>query len=85
MVVGYRVAVTPDRLLGRVETVRSTISLLVAPLGPLVAGLLLGATSARVTVAVFAGFSVVLLMWGMLSPAIRHAPSLADLADLQAG
>ena len=41
VVVGYRVAVTPDRLLGRVETVRSTISLLIAPLGPLAAGLLL--------------------------------------------
>jgi hypothetical protein len=74
--------VTPDRLLGRVETVRSTISLLIAPLGPLVAGLLLGATSARVTVAVFAGFSAALLLWGTLSPAIRHAPALADLQAL---
>ena len=39
---GYRIAMTPDRLLGRSESVRSTISLLIAPLGPLVAGLLLG-------------------------------------------
>ena len=47
VVVGYRVAVTPDRLLGRVESVRSNISLLIAPLGPLVAGLLLSSASAR--------------------------------------
>ena len=53
VVVGYRVALTPDRLLGRVESVRSSISLLVAPLGPLVAGLCSPSTSARVTVAFF--------------------------------
>ena len=45
VVEGYRIAITPDRLLGRVETARSTISLLVAPFGPLVAGFLLTATS----------------------------------------
>ena len=44
---GYRIAMTPDRLLGRSESVRSTISLLIAPLGPLTAGVLLGAVSAR--------------------------------------
>src|SRR5882724_591447 len=47
---GYRIAMTPDRLLGRAESVRSTISLLIAPLGPLAAGLLLGAVSARATI-----------------------------------
>ena len=51
VVVSYRIALTPDRLLGRVESVRSSISLLAAPLGPLVAGLLLATTSARMTVA----------------------------------
>ena len=44
VVVGYRLAITPDRVLGRVESVRSTIALLIAPLGPLLAGLLLDAT-----------------------------------------
>jgi hypothetical protein len=82
VVVGYRVAVTPDRLLGRVESARSIISLLISPLGPLAAGLLLSAVSARATVAVFVGFSVVLLVWGTLSPAIRHAPSLDELETL---
>jgi hypothetical protein len=82
VVVGYRVAVTPDRLVGRVESVRSTISLSIAPLGPLVAGLLLETVSARATVGVFTAVSAVLLAWGMLSPAIRRAPSLSELGTV---
>ena len=65
---GYRIAMTPDRLLGRVESVRSTISLLIAPLGPLTAGFLLGAVSARATIAVFAGFGLMLAAWGDAEP-----------------
>jgi hypothetical protein len=76
---GYRIAMTPDRLLGRSESVRSMISLLIAPLGPLTAGVLLGVVSARATVAVFAAFALVPALWGTLSPAIREAPSLAEL------
>jgi hypothetical protein len=78
---GYRIAMTPDRLLGRSESVRRTISLLIAPLGPLAAGALLGAVSPRATIAVFAAFALVLALWGTLSPSIRAAPSLDELAD----
>ncbi len=76
---GYRTAMTPDRLIGRVDSAARTISLLVSPFGPLLAGLLLSATSARVTVAVFAAFGLALALWGTLSAAIRNAPSLAEL------
>jgi Transmembrane secretion effector len=79
---GYRIAMTPDRLLGRAESVRTTISLVIAPLGALVAGALLDATSARATIAVFAGFGLVLAVWGTLSPWIRSAPSIDELDDL---
>ena len=88
VVTGYRIAVTPDRLVGRVEGVRTTISLAIAPLGPLAAGVLLGAVSARATVAVFAACGLALAVWGTLSPAIRDAPSLAELgakSDLISG
>jgi hypothetical protein len=85
VVLGYQVAMTPDRLLGRVESVRGTIALLIAPLGPLVAGVLLDTVSARTTVAVFAAFGLVLALWGTLSVAIRNAPSLDELDDLPAG
>jgi MFS family permease len=80
VVVGYMAAMTPDRLLGRVESARVTIAVAASPLGPLVAGFLLGAVSARVTVAAFAVLGLVLALWGTLSPAIRGAPSLAELA-----
>src|SRR6185312_12363900 len=78
--VALQVALTPDRLLGRVESVRRTIALALAPLGPLTAGLLLGAVSARATVAVFAAIGLGLALWGTLSPAIRLAPRLDQLA-----
>ena len=76
---GYRIAMTPDRLLGRAESVRSLISLLIAPLGPLIAGVLLSTASARATIAVFAATGLVLAVWGTLSSSIRAAPSLDEL------
>jgi hypothetical protein len=79
---GYRIAMTPDRLLGRAESVWSTTSLLVAPLGPLAAGALLDATSARVTIGLFAAFGLVLALWGTLSPSIRTAPNLDALGEI---
>lgn len=84
VVVGYRIAITPDRLLGRVEAVRVTLAQAVSPLGPLIAGALLEATSPRGTVAVFTACGVVLAVWGTLSPAIRDAPALDELDRLEA-
>jgi hypothetical protein len=74
---GYRIAMTPDHVLGRAESARRTISLLIAPVGPLAAGVLLGAVSARATIAVFAAFGLVLATWGTLSRSIRAAPALS--------
>ena len=78
---GYRIAMTPDRLLGRAEAVTSTIALLIAPLGPLAAGVLIASVSERAAIAVFAAFGLVLAVWGTLSPAIRAAPSLDELDE----
>ena len=80
----YQLAMTPDRLLGRVESVRTTIALFIAPLGPLAAGVLLERVSERATIAVFAAFGLVLALWGTLSPAIRDAPSLDEISDVAA-
>jgi hypothetical protein len=77
---GYRIAMTPDRLLGRAESVRRTISLSISPLGPLAAGVLLDATSSRATVAVFSLLALGLALWGTLSAAIRTAPRIEELA-----
>jgi MFS family permease len=82
VVVGYRTAMTPDRLIGRVNGAAANISLAVSPLGPLAAGLLLSTVSARATVGVFAAAGLVLAVWGTLSPSIRKAPSLDELREL---
>jgi hypothetical protein len=81
VVVGYRLAITPDPLVGRVESVRSNMSLLIAPVGPLLAGILLDATSARTTVAVFAASALTLQIWGFSSRSLRAPLSLEEPDD----
>jgi hypothetical protein len=76
---GYRIAMTPDRLLGRVESIWRAISLLIVPLGPLVAGILLDALPARAAIGLFTAVALVLVVWGCLSPSIGAAPSLDEL------
>jgi MFS family permease len=82
VVVGYRVAIVPDRLTGRVNSVARTIALCSTPLGPLAAGFLLGAFSARTTIAAFAAFLFLLALIATASPSLRHGPSLAELEEL---
>ncbi len=73
---GYRIAVTPDRLLGRVESVRGAIALSTGALAPLVAGLLLQHSTPRWTVALFAAWACGLALWGTWSAALRTPPAL---------
>lgn len=80
-VIGYRVAVVPDELTGRVNSVARTIALCGAPLGPLLAGVLLSSVSPRLTVAVFTLLLLVPPLVGTATSAIRNAPSLAELED----
>lgn len=72
---GYRMAVTPDRLLGRAEAVRNAIALSVGSAAPLLAGILLQTTTERLTVGFFAAFSVALAVWGTCSPSLRNLPT----------
>jgi MFS family permease len=71
VVFGHGLEITPDRLVGRVESVRSTIGMSTGPLGPLIAGVLLDAAPAQVTVGVCAGFALVLAVIGTFSSALR--------------
>jgi hypothetical protein len=84
VMIGYRTAIVPDRLVGRVTSVARTVALFGAPIGPLVAGLLLGSLSPRETVGVFVALLFALALAGTLSPSIRVAPSLTELDDLGA-
>jgi MFS family permease len=79
VLMAYRFAVTPDRLIGRVSSATTNIAILVMPLGPLVAGFLLGSYSARTTIALFAAGAIVLAVWATLSPSMRHAPTLDEV------
>jgi len=79
MVIGYRVALVPDRLQGRVNSVARSLALLAYPVGPVVAGLLLASYSARATAAfVLAGF-VILAIATTVNRSIRGAPSFEEV------
>ena len=75
----YSLALTPDRLRGRVESVRLTLSQLITPFGPLVAGVLLTSSTPRVTVLVFVACGVILAAGSTWLPSIRSAPEIEDL------
>jgi len=73
VVVGHRLTITPDHLIGRVESVRSTIALALAPLGSLGAGFFLDAFPPRIALLPFVAVAFVLPVWAALSPALRTA------------
>ncbi len=81
VVIGYRVAIVPDRLQGRVNSVARLLAQLGAPLGPLVVGVLLGAFSARETDVFLTAWFALIALWATLSPSIRSAPRLTELAE----
>jgi hypothetical protein len=73
VVYGYQLTITPDRLVGRVNSVFSALVLAFSPLGPLVAGFLLDASTARTTIGVFAGGTLLVAVAATISPALRSA------------
>ena len=73
----YRLLLTPDRLVGRVSSVITTVSFLPVPFGQLVTGFLLGVTSPRVTVSFFVAVALISALVATLSPALRSLPSIA--------
>ena len=73
-VVARRIAVTPDHLQGRAEAARMTIVRTAAPLGALLAGILLSATSSRVAVGTFVALNAVEALYVTAAPAFRSLP-----------
>lgn len=80
VVIGRRIAMTPDRLLGRVEAVRTTLARGAQPFGPLTAGLLLGSVSSRATVAAFVLLTIALAICGTVSRGLHSPPGLEEIA-----
>jgi hypothetical protein len=75
----YRYAMTPDRLVSRVVTASQNVAVLAMPLGPLAAGLLLDSVSARVTLLVLTGGTMIAAVVGTLSHAIRDLPPIEEI------
>jgi len=73
-VVARRIAVTPDHLQGRAEAARMTIVRTAAPLGALLAGILLSATSSRVAVGTFVALNAAEALYVTATPAFRSRP-----------
>jgi predicted MFS family arabinose efflux permease len=78
MIGAYALALSPDRLVGRVDSVLVTLAVAAAPLGTIGTGVLLETAGARTTVAALAGLALLLAVGGTLSPAMRTAPPLGD-------
>jgi MFS family permease len=76
VVSAYQLAVTPDRIQGRVIGAASTVAFGAIPLGSLVGGLLLGWLGTRPTVWVLTIFMVSIAMVATVNRAVRAAPTL---------
>jgi predicted MFS family arabinose efflux permease len=76
IVVGYRVALAPDRLQGRVQAASTLISFSAGWLGPLVVGFMLENAGSSATIGALTGWAVVLALAATASRAFRHPPTL---------
>jgi hypothetical protein len=72
----YSYTLIPDRLLGRAMAAANTLRAASAPVGPLLAGLLLAHTSPRIAIVALAAPVVLAALLGTLSPALRDLPTL---------
>jgi MFS family permease len=80
IVVGYRVALAPDELQGRVQAASTLIAFSAASLGPLAVGLLLESVGATATIVALFGWTAMLALAAIAAPAFHHPP-----ADVGAG
>jgi hypothetical protein len=76
--IGYRLALTPDELRGRVNSVARLIAFGFSPLGLALTGISLQYTGPRITVLLAVGVQAFLALAAMLNGAIRRARPLAE-------
>jgi hypothetical protein len=75
IVVGYRVALAPDRLQGRVQAASTLISFSAGWLGPLFVGFMLQNAGSTATIVALTGWAGVLALVATASRAFRHPPT----------
>jgi MFS family permease len=73
--VSLRVELAPDALQGRVQAAATLVSFSGAWAGPLVVGVLLSGVGAHATVAVLAGWAIVLAVIATFARSLRHMPA----------
>ncbi|GAA1973215.1 MFS transporter [Kitasatospora viridis] len=78
----YQLAVTPDRIQGRVLGSVGMVAFGAVPLGSLLGGLMLSRLGADTTVWVLTGWMLLMALIASVSPSVRRAPSLADTHPL---
>jgi len=76
IVVGYRVALAPDRLQGRVQAASTLVSFSVGWLGPLAVGFMLESTDITTTVLALTAWALLLAVIATITPAFRAPPQL---------
>lgn len=74
LVAGSRVAVTPDRLQGRVAAISAGVSMSLAWLGPLVVGVVFQNAGPTATVTVVGAWTLALAVAATMAPALRGGP-----------
>jgi predicted MFS family arabinose efflux permease len=74
LVSGHRVALTPDRLRGRVQAAGVLVTMSLAWLGPLAVGFVFQQAGASVTVALTAAWALALAAITTLTPALHQGP-----------
>jgi hypothetical protein len=79
IVVGYRVALAPDRLQGRVQAASTLISFSAGWAGPLAVGLLIQSAGPTATVLVLTGWALILAAVATGARAFRHPPTLTPV------
>ncbi len=79
--IGRRLAITPDALQSRVNSVARLIGLGLWPLGQALTGILLQYSGARMTILFSIGIQVLLALAATLTPHIRNAPPLNTFKD----
>lgn len=77
----YRVALVPDELQGRMQSVASLLSLGAVPFGFLAVGVLLEAAGTTATTLVLFAVMLGVAVAAAVSRSVRNAPSLRDLAE----
>jgi hypothetical protein len=80
IVVSYRVALSPDRLQGRVQAASTLVSFSFGWLGPLLVGFLFQSSGATATILTLSGWALLLAVGASCSQAFRHPPTISPPA-----